>query len=119
MLVIDYFSKYIEVAQLYSGSTAKNVITQLKSLFSRHGIPKILISESQDFKNFKNEWEITHITASPYHSHSNGLAERGIGIVENILRKCELDNSDPYMLCFQVLQSTVSDEILKQNFLFR
>ena len=36
VLVIDYFSRYIEIAKLSSDA----IITYLKSIFARHGIPQ-------------------------------------------------------------------------------
>ena len=45
LLVVDYFSKYVEVQKL-STTTAANVIAALKSIFSRHGIPSILVSNN-------------------------------------------------------------------------
>jgi len=39
LLVVDYFSRYIEVAHL-NVATANTVIAALKDVFSRHGIPE-------------------------------------------------------------------------------
>ncbi|MFI5407627.1 MAG: RNase H-like domain-containing protein, partial [Nitrososphaerales archaeon] len=41
LLVVDYFSKYPEIA-LLPDKTSNSVITQLKSIFARHGIPETL-----------------------------------------------------------------------------
>lgn len=43
LLVVDYFSKYIEVTLLKNGSNARVVISQLKTIFARFGIPLELI----------------------------------------------------------------------------
>lgn len=107
LIVVDYFSKYIELAYLPTGSKSDIVITHLKSIFARHGIPNIMISDngppfnSKEFQKFNLEWDIEHITSSPYHSQSNGLVERSIATVKNILRKCSADNSDPYLAILQ------------------
>ena len=42
VLVVDYFSSYVEIAKLRNEST-KCVIDNIKKIFSRHGIPKIVI----------------------------------------------------------------------------
>lgn len=84
ILVVDYYSKYIEVEYLNNGYNSKNVITKLKSLFARHGIPNIFVSDngppfsSKEFKVFCREWEIKHVTSSPFLPRSNGLAERSL-----------------------------------------
>lgn len=107
LLVVDYFSKYIEIAHLDRGSDSQKVITQLKSIFARHGIPYTLISDngppynSEKFKEFCIDWGIEHITASPYHPKSNGQAERSIGIIKNLLKKSIDSGTDPYIALLQ------------------
>lgn len=72
LLVVDYFSKYLEVALLSSGYNSLQVITSLKSIFARHGIPQHLISDNgppfnwNEFKIFCSKWGISHNTSSPY-----------------------------------------------------
>lgn len=103
VIVVDYFSKFIELALLHTDSTAKTVIIHLKSIFARHGIPEVINSDngppfnSREFGNFASEWGIQHITSSPYLSRSNGMVERSIGIIKNMLKKCKSDNQDPYL----------------------
>ena len=45
LLVVDYYSRYPEVTEL-SSTTSRNVISALKSMFSRHGIPDLLHSDN-------------------------------------------------------------------------
>ena len=45
LLVIDYFSRFIEIAKL-TGTTAMDIINQTKSIFARHGIPETVISDN-------------------------------------------------------------------------
>ncbi|CAH2108833.1 unnamed protein product [Euphydryas editha] len=103
LIVVDYYSKYVELAMLRSGYTASIVITQIKSILARHGICRILISDngppfnSKEFSLFTKEWDIEHITSSPYLSRANGLVERSIGTIKNMLRKCKTDMSDMYL----------------------
>lgn len=97
LITVDYFSKWPEVAKLDNLSTT-NVICHLKSQISRFGIPDVVISDngpqfsSQEFRDFMKEYGIAHSTSSPYFAQSNGLAERGVQTVKNLLRKAK----DPY-----------------------
>ncbi|KAK9730165.1 RNase H-like domain found in reverse transcriptase [Popillia japonica] len=54
-----------------SCTNAKETITSLKSIFSRHGIPLTIVSDngppftSEQFKLFTKDWDIIHVTSSP------------------------------------------------------
>ena len=97
LLVVDYYSRFIEIARLNRTTTAE-VVMHLKSIFARHGIPETLVSDngpqysSQEFSEFAKEYEFRHITSSPYHPQGNGEAERAVGTVKGLLKK----NNDPY-----------------------
>ena len=60
LLVVDYYSKWIEVRELCNQSS-ESVIKAMMSIFSCFGMPKILRSDnggcyaSDAFKNFANE----------------------------------------------------------------
>lgn len=104
LIAVDYFSKYPEIQLLKGGKhSSETVITSLKSIFSRHGIPYDLVTDggppftSAIFKDFTNNWNINHIVTSPYHSQSNGLVERTIGTIKHLLTKCLKDKTDPYI----------------------
>ena len=94
LLVVDYYSRFIEIARLNRSTTAE-VVTHLKSIFARHGIPETLISDNgpqYEFSEFAAEYEFRHVTASPYHPQGNGEAERAVGTVKSLLKK----GDDPY-----------------------
>ena len=71
LLVVDYYSKYIELALLEKGENAGRIIEKLKSIFSRHGISDQVISDngpqyaSLKFKEFTKVYKFKHITSSP------------------------------------------------------
>lgn len=98
LLVVDYYSRYIEVAKLTSTSS-NDVIRHLKSIFSRHGIPESVMSDNgpqysaASFNNFAKEYGFTHITSSPRYPQANGAAERAVKTVKELLDK----NDDPYL----------------------
>ena len=70
LLVVCYYSRFIELAKLRS-LTAEEVITHLKSMFSRHGVCYIFTSDNggcysgQAMQKFMKEYGIKHITSSP------------------------------------------------------
>ena len=84
-------------------TNAETVITHLKSIFSRHGIPVTLVSDngpqftSSVFRRFVQQWAFCHRTSSPYHPQSNGKAERGVGIIKSLLNKSREAGEDIYL----------------------
>ena len=98
LLVTDYYSRYIEVTEL-KAQISHEVINHLKSIFSHHGIPEILVSDngtqysSALFREFANEYGFTYLTSSPNYPQGNGAAERAVKTVKGLLKK----NEDPYL----------------------
>ena len=98
LLIVDYYSRYIEIA-LLKQTTAEEVIKHTKSIFARHGIPELVISDngpqysSKAYADFAKEFQFKHVTSSPYHPQSNGEAERAVGTVKSLLKK----EKDPYL----------------------
>ena len=98
LLVVDYYSRWIEIARL-ERTTAECVIAHTSSLFARHGIPEVVISDngpqytSAQYAQFAKDYDFRHITSSPYHPQGNGEAERAVQTVKNLLKK----SNDPYM----------------------
>lgn len=98
LVVVDYFSRYFEVAKLTS-TTSEAVIEHFKSIFARHGIPEVVRSDngpqfvSEYFQKFSRTWGFSHITSSPRFPQSNGEAERAIRTIKGLLKK----SSDPYL----------------------
>ena len=93
-----YFSWYPKVWKLPS-TTSSNIISALKSVFARHGIPEVLRSNngpqyvSREFKMFASLYNFQHLTSSPRFPQSNGQTERSVQTVKNLLKKAD----DPYM----------------------
>lgn len=75
----------------------------MKPVFARYGIPERVVSDngpqysSQEFKDFAWKYNFEHVTSSPYHPKSNGLAEKYVQIVKRIFEKARLDQQDPLL----------------------
>ncbi|KAK3107076.1 hypothetical protein FSP39_006459 [Pinctada imbricata] len=101
LVLCDYYSNYPEVCCLNSVSS-HSVICAMKHVFAGQGIPKIVFSDngpqfsSSQFKQFAESFDFEHITSSPLYPRSNGLVEKAVGIVKNLLKKADDDKSDFY-----------------------
>ena len=102
VLVIDYFSRYIEIAKL-SSTSSDAIITHLKSMFARHGIPQYVVSDngpqysSEIFCKFAKDYGFIHITSSPKYPQSNGEAERAVRTIKSLLKKADDKKEDRYL----------------------
>ena len=100
LLVVDYFSKFCEIS-LLADTSSPTIITNMKSIFARHGIPKLAVSDNQldtkEFKNFQKEWDFNLTTSSPHYPKSNGMAERTVQTVKKLLKKALANDEDPYL----------------------
>lgn len=89
LLCVDYFSKFPEIAKL-TQTTRRHVVTALKSIFARQGIPDEVVSDngpqfsSAEFGVFAENWEFVHTTSSPGFPQSNGQSERTVQTVKNL-----------------------------------
>ena len=101
-VIVDYFSNFPEIALLKS-TTSSSIITHMKSIFARHGIPETVISDngpqfaSKEFAEFASTWEFCHITSSPRYPKANGMAERTVQTIKKLLEKSDMKNEDPYL----------------------
>ena len=118
VLIVDYFSNFIEVSKLPPGETkSEDVIKHTKSIFARHGIPEIVISDngphysSNEYKRFAKEWEFSHDISSPKYPRGNGLAEARVKIIKKLLKKASSNDEDPYLavLAHRTTPGTIED----------
>ena len=98
LLLIDYYSHYVEMSKLHSTISAV-VIQHMKSIFARHGIPEILVSDNgsqfsaEIFTQFAQNFDFQHQTSSPNFPH-NGEIEQAVKTVKSMLEKA----TDPYSI---------------------
>ena len=89
LLLIDYYSKFIEVEELKE-LTSKATIDALKSQFCRHGIPNTMRTDNgpqfsaREFSSFCSSLSIEHKTSSPAFPQSNGVDEREVQTVDKL-----------------------------------
>jgi len=95
LLIADYYSRFVEIQKL----TIPNIVTHLKAIFTRFGIPTTLVTDnrpqfdSQDMKEFDHAYyKFQHTTTGPYYSQVNRLAER----MEKTVKKLLEYPADPY-----------------------
>ena len=99
LIVIDYFSNFIEVDYLTT-TTSSRLVSCLSKMCARFGRPKQLVSDggpqftSAEFKAFVKTWAIGHVTSSPHHQQGNGKAESAVKLVKNMMKKCVQTGSD-------------------------
>ncbi|UYV69068.1 K02A2.6-like [Cordylochernes scorpioides] len=98
LVVVDYFSRFIEVVRLTKLSS-EAVVDHCKAIFARHGIvisdngPQFRPSTTSAFTKFASEVGFRHITSSPKHPQSNDQAEAAVKIVKNLMK----NNKDPVL----------------------
>ena len=98
LLMVDYYSRFIEVTRL-GGLSTEAVIGAVKGIFARHGVPEEVVSDngpqfsSRTFQNFSSEYGFEHITSSPLYPQSNGEAERAVRTVKSLWKK----EKDPFL----------------------
>ena len=94
ILAIDYFSRDIEVHQVTKANAAET-IEFLKSVYARHGIADVLVSDngsqydSEEFRRFSDSYAFEHVTSSPHYPQANGEAERAVQTIKGLMKKCD------------------------------
>lgn len=94
IVVIDKYSRWIEMKQLHSVK-AMSVIKQMKEIFSVHGIPEVVQSDngpqysSMEYKDFAKTWGFEITTSSPHFPQANGAVERSVQTCKKILSQVD------------------------------
>ena len=114
LLVVDYYSRYVEVVKL-DDIKSRTVVNHTKSIFARYGIPSVVRSDNgpqysgQEYQQFSKEWKFEHQTSSPYYPKSNGLAEKAVQTVKMLLTKAKADGKDPYLSLLEYRNTPIDD----------
>jgi len=114
LVTVDYYSRFFEVDELTT-TTSHAVIRKLSAHFARHGIPETLISDngpqftSAEFAAFAAEWDFHHVTSSPAYPQSNGLAEKTVQTVKNIMTRSKADGRKPLFAILEYRNTPVDN----------
>ena len=80
--------------------TAQHVASHFKLIFSEYGWPDTLVSDNgpcytvEVFTSLMQEYSMNHVTSSPHYPQSNGLADKFVQIVQNLLYKAREEGTD-------------------------
>lgn len=108
VVVVDYFSRWLEIVNLEDTTTA-TLVQKVKNIFARWGIPEIVRSDngpqfsSSLFKAFAIEYGFIHTTSDPHYPQGNGAAERAVQTAKRILKQ-----EDPF-LALMTYRATVME----------
>ena len=116
LILVDYYSNFIEVAPLQNDTKSVTVIKHIKANIARYGIMETLISDngpqfvSDAFAKFVKAYGIKHVTSSPTYPQSNGLAEKAVQTIKKMMTKCEEAGDDIYLALLD-LRNTPRDDV--------
>ena len=99
LIAVNHLTKWVEAASSSSASAKATASFLLRHVFSRHGSPRVLLSDnglnftSQIVTKLSNLFGTYPSFAAPYHPATNGAVKRANGSLVSILRK--MASSDP------------------------
>nr|GEY38746.1 reverse transcriptase domain-containing protein [Tanacetum cinerariifolium] len=97
LVAVDYLSKWVEAKALPTND-ARVVIKFLKSLFSRFGTPKAIISDrgthfcNDQFAKVMSKYGVTHRLSTAYHPQTSGPVEVTNRGLKRILKRTVSEN---------------------------
>ena len=99
LVVVDAYSKFPEVVKM-TRTTSTATINALRDIFSRYGLPEILVSDngpqfiSSEFQQFCRNNGIMHRTSAAYKPSTNGQAERVVQILKSAIAQARVTKQD-------------------------
>ena len=99
LVIVDAYSKFPKVVKM-STTSAKATVTTLRDIFSRHGLPEIIVSDNgpqftaTEFEQFCTSNGLLHRTSAVYKPSTNGQAEHVVQILKSAIKQAHLTNAD-------------------------
>ena len=90
LVLVDNTSCFCIVCKLKS-MTTQHIADHIKHIFVEYGWPDKIVSDnrpcyaSETFKELMKEYQVNHITSSPHYQQSNGLAEKYVQIIKELI----------------------------------
>nr|GEW41493.1 reverse transcriptase domain-containing protein [Tanacetum cinerariifolium] len=97
LVAVDYLSKWVE-AKVLPTNDARVVVMFLKSLFSRFGIPRAIISDcgthfcNDQFTRVMIKYGVTHRLATAYHAQTSGQVQVSKHGLKRVLERTVSEN---------------------------
>lgn len=93
--MIDAYSGFLVCRQLLN-KTSRHIIEVFHHVFAYYGYPTRIRSDnspfgSREFDDFANDVNLRFDFSSPRYAQSNGLAEKGVAIAKNVVKRCYED----------------------------
>nr|GEV98944.1 reverse transcriptase domain-containing protein [Tanacetum cinerariifolium] len=101
LVAVNYLSKWVE-AKEFPTNDARVVVKFLKSLFSRFGTPKAIISDqgthfcNEKFSRVMAKYKVTHRLSTAYHPQTSGQVEVTNRGLKRILERTMGENRAPW-----------------------
>ena len=98
LLMVDLFSRYIEIQPLRN-QEAESLVSAFEQgwIYRGHGVPVKILSDQgssidgRKFREFCRLLGVEKKRTTPYHPETDGMAERNIGMVKQVIRCLQLD----------------------------
>ena len=98
LLMVDLFTRYVEVQPLRD-QEASSILASFQQgwVYRGHGMPSIVLTDrganidGQYFEKFCAKTGIDKRSTTLYHPQSDGMAERNVGLVKQVVRCLQLD----------------------------
>ncbi|CAJ2653731.1 unnamed protein product [Trifolium pratense] len=93
LVCVDYVTKWVEATACQANDSATVVRFLKKNIFTRFGVPRILISDggkhfiNQHLENLLRKYNVKHKVATPYHPQTSGQVEVSNRQLKQILEK--------------------------------